>query len=143
MKTYSPKQSEIERKWYIVDAKGKTLGRMATEIAVKLRGKDKPLFVPHMDCGDHVIVINATQVEVTGNKSESKEYIRHTGYPSGLRRTPYKKQMEKKPENIIFEAVKGMITRNKLRKDVLKKLKIYPDSEHPHEAQKPEELSIK
>jgi len=140
MKTFSPKKSEIKRKWYIVDAKGQTLGRMATQIAVKLRGKDKPIFAPHLDCGDHVIVINAKHVHVSGNKIEAKEYIRHTGYPGGIRRTVYKEMQKKNPKKIIFEAIKGMIPRNKLRKEIMDKLKIYPDTEHPHEAQKPEEL---
>lgn len=142
MKTYSPKKTDIERSWYIVDATGKTLGRMSTEIAKVLRGKQKPLFSPHMDCGDFVIVVNAQDVHVTGNKMEDKYYYRHSGYPGALKKKPLKDIMKEKPEEVIKKAVAGMIPRNKLKKQVLMKLKIYKGSEHPHEAQKPKPLTI-
>ena len=141
MKTYSPKKQDIDRKWYIVDAKGKRLGRLATEIAVKLRGKDKPQFAPHIDCGDYVIVINAKDIAVTGNKMEDKYYYRHSGYPGGLRKKPLKQLLEEDPEDVIIRAVRGMIPRNKLRKEVMMKLKVFAGSEHPHEAQKPQPLT--
>ncbi len=141
MKTYSPKKQDIDRKWYIVDAKGKRLGRLATEIAVKLRGKDKPQFAPHIDCGDYVIVINAKEIAVTGNKMEDKYYYRHSGYPGGLRKKPLKQLLEENPEEVIIKAVRGMIPRNKLRKEVMMKLKVFAGSEHPHEAQKPQPLT--
>lgn len=141
MKTYSPKKQDIERTWYIVDAKDKRLGRLATEIAVKLRGKDKPQFAPHIDCGDYVIVINAKDIAVTGNKMEDKQYYRHSGYPGGLRKKPLKQLLEEKPEEVIIKAVRGMIPRNKLRKEIMMKLKVFAGSEHPHEAQKPQPLT--
>lgn len=141
MKTYSPKKQDIDRKWYIVDAKGKRLGRLATEIAVKLRGKDKPQFAPHVDCGDYVVVINAKDIAVTGNKMEDKYYYRHSGYPGGLRKKPLKQLLEEDPEDVIIRAVRGMIPRNKLRKEVMMKLKVFAGSEHPHEAQKPQPLT--
>lgn len=141
MKTYSPKKQDIDRKWYIVDAKGKRLGRLATEIAVKLRGKDKPQFAPHIDCGDYVVVINAKDIAVTGNKMEDKYYYRHSGYPGGLRKKPLKQLLEEDPEEVIIRAVRGMIPRNKLRKEVMMKLKVFAGSEHPHEAQKPQPLT--
>ncbi|MBD3156809.1 50S ribosomal protein L13 [Candidatus Peregrinibacteria bacterium] len=141
MKTYSPKKQDIERTWYIVDASGKRLGRLATEIAVKLRGKDKPQFAPHIDCGDYVIVINAKDIAVTGNKMEDKQYYRHSGYPGGLRKKPLKQLLEENPEEVIIKAVRGMIPRNKLRKEVMMKLKVFAGSEHPHEAQKPQPLT--
>lgn len=141
MKTYSPKKQDIDRAWYIVDAKGLTLGRLATKIAVKLRGKDKPLFAPHVDCGDFVIVINAKEIAVTGNKMDDKYYYTHSGFPGGLRKKPLKKMMETKPEEVIKQAVQGMIPRNKLRKEVMSKLKIFAGPEHNHEAQKPQPLT--
>lgn len=141
MKTYSPKKADINRKWYLVDAKGQTLGRLATKVAVKLRGKDKPLFAPHVDCGDFVVVINAAEVAVTGNKMDQKMYYRHSGYPGAIKKTPLKKMMQLKPESVIEKAIEGMIPGNRLRKDILKKLKVYAGSEHPHEAQKPEILT--
>lgn len=142
MKTYSPKQKDIERSWYIVDAKGQTLGRMSVEIAKVLRGKQKPLFSPHVDCGDFVIVINAQDIHVTGNKMEDKLYYKHSGYPGALKKKPLKDMMKEKPEEVVKKAVAGMIPRNKLKKQVLMKLKIYKGSEHPHEAQQPKPLTI-
>jgi large subunit ribosomal protein L13 len=142
MKTYSPKKKELEKKWYIVDAKGKTLGRMSTEIAKVLRGKQKPLFAPHVDCGDFVIVINAKDIKVTGDKLNSKFYYRHSGYPGALKKKPLKDLLDEKPAEVVKKAVAGMIPGNKLKKEVLMKLKIYEGEEHPHEAQKPEPLTI-
>lgn len=141
MKTFSPKKEDVDRKWYLVDAKGQTLGRLATKIAVKLRGKDKPMFAPHIDCGDFVVVINAADIKVTGNKLEDKMYHRHSGYPGALKSTPLKKMMLNKPEEVVKKAIAGMIPRNKLKKDVLKKLKIFAGAEHAHEAQKPQPLN--
>ena len=141
MKTYSPKKQDIERKWYIVDAKGQTLGRLATKIAVKLRGKDKPIFSPHIDCGDYVIVVNAKEIAVTGNKMDDKYYYSHSGFPSGLKKKPLKKMLEEKPVEVIKKAVRGMIPRNKLRKQIMSKLKIFEGPEHSHEAQKPQPLT--
>lgn len=143
MKTYSPKKSDIDRQWYIVDAKGQTLGRMAVDIAVKLRGKDKPQFAPHIDCGDFVIVINAKEVALTGNKADKKEYHRHSGFPGGHKVIPYKKMIAEKPEEVIIKAITGMIPRNKMRKTILSKLKVYADENHPHEAQQPKPLTTK
>jgi len=142
LKTFSPKPQDIEHKWYIVDANNVVLGRLASRIAQILRGKHKPIWAPHVDCGDFVIVINADKVRVTGRKAEQKLYYRHTGYPGGLRVTPFNKMMAKKPEYILQEAVRGMLPRNKLGRKMLKKLKIYTSSEHPHTAQKPEPLTL-
>ncbi|MBA4336305.1 50S ribosomal protein L13 [bacterium] len=141
MKTYSPKKQDIDRKWYIVDAKGQTLGHLATKIAVKLRGKDKPIFAPHIDCGDYVIVINAKEIAVTGNKMDDKMYYSHSGFPGGFKQKPLKKLMEERPEEIIKQAVQGMIPRNKLRKEIMSKLKIFVGPEHNHEAQQPQPLT--
>lgn len=141
MKTYSPKKDDINRKWYIADAKGQTLGRLATKIAVKLRGKDKPQFAPHIDCGDFVVVINAKDIAVTGKKMDDKMYYSHSGYPGAFKQKPLKKLMEEKPEEALKQAIKGMIPANRLRKQVMSKLKIFAGEEHTHEAQKPEPLN--
>ncbi|MFC1670073.1 50S ribosomal protein L13 [Spirochaetota bacterium] len=141
-KTYSMKASEIDKKWFIIDAEGKILGRLATEIAKILRGKVKPEFTPHMDMGDFVIVINAEKIALTGNKAEKKEYFSHSGYPGGDKFTNIKKVFAKKPELVVQRAVKGMLPKNRLGRKVLKNLKIYSGSEHPHDAQKPEILKI-
>ena len=141
-KTYSAKPEEVERKWYIVDATDQTLGRMATQIATILRGKHKPMFTPHIDCGDYVIVINAEKIHVTGNKLENKMYYRHSGYPGGLRETPLKKMLERHPDRVISEAVRRMLPKNNLGRLMLKKLKVYRGVEHPHEAQQPEPLEF-
>lgn len=143
MKTYMAKPGSFERKWYVVDADGKTLGRLASEVATVLRGKHKPEFTPHIDTGDFVIVINAEKVALTGNKENQKLYRRHTGYTGNLKTIPYKDMQEKHPERIIEIAVKGMIAHNKLGRQVLAKLHVYAGSEHPHQAQKPEVLEIK
>ena len=132
------KAGQVERKWYVVDAEGKNLGRMATQIASVLRGKNKPIFTPHVDCGDYVIVINADKVEVTGKKRKEKIYKRHTGYPGGLREVTFEKMQEKNPEEIIRHAVKGMMPNGRLGRQMYKKLKVYAGPEHKHAAQKPE-----
>ena len=141
-KTYSPKADEIDRKWYVVDASGETLGRLASRIAHVLRGKHKPTFTPHLDLGDHVIVVNAEKVAVTGRKEERKVYYRHTGYPGGLRTTTYREMMEKHPERVIRKAVRGMLPHNVLGRQTLKKLRVYAGPEHRHAAQQPEELTL-
>lgn len=142
MKTYSPKASEIERKWYVVDASDKVLGRLAGEIAHVLRGKHKPTYAPHMDTGDFVVVINAAKVRVTGNKESQKTYFKHSGYPGGTRFTTMREMLEKYPERVILSAVKGMLPSNKLASQQLSKLKVYAGPEHPHQAQQPEPLEV-
>ncbi len=142
MKSYMAKKGEIERKWYIVDATDKIVGRLATQIATILRGKNKPVYTPHVDTGDFVIVINAEKVKFTGNKLDKKMYYRHTGYMGGLKEIPAKELLEKNPEEIIRHAVKGMLPKGRLGRKLLKKLKIYKGSEHPHLAQQPEKLEI-
>ena len=142
MKTHTPKKQEVEKKWYIIDAKDKVLGRMCTKIANKLRGKDKPCFSPHMDCGDFVIVINADKIKLTGNKLSDKLYYRHSGYPSGLRHTPAEKLLKDKPTKVVELAVSGMLPKNKLRSKFMDKLKLYAGDEHPHGAQNPEPLEV-
>lgn len=143
MKTYMAKPKEIERKWYLVDAQNKVLGRLATEVANILRGKHKPTYTPHLDTGDFVVVINASKIRLTGNKLEDKVKYRHTGYPGGIKATNFEKIVATKPEMAIHEAVRGMLPHNKLSRAQLKKLKVYSDNEHPHEAQKLEKLEIK
>jgi large subunit ribosomal protein L13 len=142
MKTFVAKEHEVEKKWYLVDAKDKTLGRLATQLAVRLRGKDKPIFTPHADTGDFIVVINADKVVLTGKKWDGKMYYRHSGYMGGLKEIPARRLLEKKPEEIIRLAVKGMLPKNSLGRRQLKKLKIYVGSEHPHNAQQPENLEI-
>lgn len=142
MKTYTPKASEIERQWFIVDAEGKTLGRLASQIASILRGKHKPTFATHMDMGDFVIVVNAEKVRVTGTKERDKLYHRHSGYPGGLRSTPFRDMMAKHPNRPIEYAVRRMLPKNALGEAMYKKLKVYAGPDHPHGAQKPQELRI-
>ncbi len=142
MSTYSPKPGDIEDKWFVVDAENQVLGRLASETAKILRGKHKPQFTPHVNCGDHVVVINAEKVRVTGKKSLQKLYIRHTGWPGGLRTTAYKDMQAKFPERIIQLAVKGMLPKTKLGRAMAKKLRVYAGPEHPHESQKPEALQL-
>ncbi len=139
MKTYVPKKEQIEKNWWLVNAEGKVLGRLATEVAVLLRGKRKPEFVDFLDSGDFVIVINAEKVKVTGKKMDQKKYYSHSGYPGGIKEKSYKELLENKPEEIIKKAVWGMIPKNKLGRAVYKKLKVYRGPHHPHEAQKPVE----
>ena len=142
MKTYSAKAQEVDRKWYIVDAEGKTLGRLATTVANVLRGKNKPIFTPHVDTGDFVVVINAEKVMLTGKKPLQKTYQRYSGYPGGLKIEKFADVIAKHPERVIESAVRGMISRNKLGRTLFKKLKVYRGPDHPHEAQNPEPLDI-
>ena len=142
MKSYIAKPAEVERKWYVVDAEGQTLGRLASKVAMVLRGKNKPIYTPHVDCGDYVIVINAEKVDVTGKKRKEKIYKRHTGYPGGLKEMTFEQLQEKKPEEIINHAVRGMLPKGRLGRQMFKKLKVYAGSEHDHKAQKPETLEI-
>ncbi len=142
MKTESIKGSEIVRDWYVVDAKDKTLGRLASSVAQILRGKNKVNFSPNLDMSDFIIVINAEKIILTGNKQNTKEYWRHTGYPGGQKTVPFKKMLEEKPDQVIRTAVKGMLPHNKLGRKLLGHLKVYSGSNHPHNAQSPKELSI-
>lgn len=142
MKTYSAKAQEIEQKWYVVDAQGKTLGRLASQVASILRGKHKAIFTPHVDCGDFIIIINAEKVWTTGRKLDQKMYYRHSGYPGGLKEITLRDQLEKFPERVIEAAVRGMLPKNKLGRQMYKKLKVYAGPNHPHEAQKPEPLDL-
>ena len=142
MSSFIQKPAEVERKWYVVDAEGKTLGRMASEVAAILRGKNKQTFTQHVDCGDYVIVINAEKVVVTGKKRQEKIYKRHTGYPGGLRELTFEQLMEKHPEEVVKHAVKGMMPTGKLGRQMYKKLKVYAGPEHNHQAQKPEVLDF-
>ena len=142
MKTYSPKAGEVQRNWYVIDAQDKILGRMAAEIARRLRGKHKPEFAPHVDTGDFIVVVNAKKVKVTGQKLEKKKYYRHTGYPGGLKETTLARMMESKPEEVIRHAVKGMLPKNRLGRAMLKKLKVYAGPDHPHQAQQPQALEF-
>ena len=137
MKTYSPKPQDAQRNWHVIDAEHRVLGRMATEIAIKLRGKDKPEFAPHMDMGDFVVVINADKIKVTGNKLSQKKYYRYSGYPGGIKEISLEKLLQKKPEEVIRHSVRGMLPKNKIGRDLLKKLKVYSGPDHPHKAQKP------
>lgn len=138
MKSYMAKANEVERKWYVIDAEGKVLGRLASEIASVLRGKRKPIFTPHVDCGDFVIVINADKVVLTGDKLNQKIHAYHTGYPGGRKEVVYAEMMAKRPEKVIELAVKGMLPKSRLGRQMIKKLKVYAGSEHPHAAQAPE-----
>jgi large subunit ribosomal protein L13 len=142
MKTFIAKPHEVERKWYIVDASDKPLGRLASEIAKILRGKHKPIYTPHVDTGDHVIVINAEKVRLTGKKLDQKLYRRHSQYPGGLKEIPYRQLMETRPTLAIYEAVRGMLPHNRLGRKMLKKLRVYAGQEHGHEAQQPEKLEL-
>jgi len=142
MKTYIPKSEEIERNWRLIDADGKVLGRIATEIADILRGKNKPVFTPHLDTGDFVVVVNAEKIRLTGNKMADKVYYHHTGFPGGIKGITAEKLLEREPEKLISEAVKGMLPKNKLRKQFMGKLKVYSGSKHPHEAQQPQVVSL-
>ncbi len=141
-KTYSLRKEDAVRNWYLVDAKNKILGRLATEIAKRLRGKTKPDFTPHVDNGDFIVVINAEKVKTTGNKLEDKKYFRHTGYPGGIKETSLKELLEKKPEQVLYKSVRGMLPKTRLGRAQLKKLKIYSGPDHPHQAQTPAVLDI-
>ena len=140
MRTYTTKPDDIKREWYVVDATGLTLGRLASQIASVLRGKHKPIFSPHMDCGDFVIVINAEKVRVTGDKLDQKMYYRHSGYPGGLKTISLRDQMKQHPDRVIRLAVRGMLPKNRLGRQMIKKLKVYREPDHPHEAQQPKPL---
>jgi large subunit ribosomal protein L13 len=142
IKTYQATPQDRERDWYVVDAEGKTLGRLATQIADVLRGKRKPTYTPHIDVGDFVIVVNAEKVAVTGNKREDKRFWRHSGYPGGIRYRTLGTMLERRPEEVIRRAVKGMLPRNRLARQQLRKLKVYAGPDHPHRAQKPRQLEI-
>jgi large subunit ribosomal protein L13 len=142
MSTYFPKEGEIARKWYVVDATGQTLGRLATRVARILGGKENPRYTPFVDSGDHVIVINAEKIRLTGMKSESKVYHRYTGYPGGLRSEDFVKRMQRKPEAALEDAIVGMLPKTKLGRSMASKLKVYRGDKHPHQAQKPENLVL-
>lgn len=142
MKTFSPKKENIERQWYLVDAKNQVLGRLASHVARILRGKHKPIFAPHVDTGDHVIIINAERIRVTGKKAQQKRYKRYSGYPSGLKETVYEEMLAKHPERILEHAIKGMLPKNRLGRKMFKKLRIYTGEQHPHQAQRPETLNF-
>ena len=142
MTTYVPKQAEISRDWWLVDAQGLTLGRLATEVARRLRGKHKPTFTPFLDMGDHIIVVNAEKVALTGRKLETKMYRRHSGYPGGLREIPAGKVLEKQPVRLVESAVRGMLPKGPLGRQMVRKLKVYAGSTHPHEAQQPQALEL-
>lgn len=142
MRSYMAKPSEVERKWYVIDAEGKTLGRLATEVATLLRGKHKPIYTPYVDTGDHVVVINCSKVVLTGKKLDQKMHRHHTGYMGGLKEVSYRDFMSKTPERAVFLAVKGMLPKNKLGRQMVKKLRVYAGAEHGHEAQKPEVYEV-
>ena len=142
MKTYVTKPHEVERQWFVVDAEGKTLGRLSTRIATILRGKHKPIYNPAVDCGDYVVVVNAEKVKVTGRRLEQKKYYHHSGYLGGLKEITLDKQLKKFPERVLESAVRGMLPKNPLGRQMFKKLKIYAGPEHPHQAQTPEPLEI-
>jgi len=140
--TYSAKTAENEGKWFVVDAEGKVLGRLASMVAARIRGKHNPLYTPHADTGDNIIVINAKKVVLTGRKMDQKRYYRHSGYMGGLKETPIREMMDKKPEAVIQFAVKGMLPKNRLGRKLFKKLKVYAGEDHPHAAQRPEVLEL-
>lgn len=142
MKTYTPKADDIERRWWLVDAEGRTLGRLASEVASVLRGKHKPMYTPHLDTGDHVVVINAEKIRLTGNKAEQKTYFRHSGWVGGEKEIPFERMIRTYPERVIELAVKGMLPKNTLGRKMRKKLRVYGGSEHPHESQQPEPLEL-
>jgi large subunit ribosomal protein L13 len=141
-KTWNAKKGEVERRWYLVDADGQTLGRLATRIADTLRGKGKPQYTPHVDTGDFVVVVNAEKVVVTGQKLDQKRYYRHSGYPGGIRSRTLREQLDRRPEEVLRVAVKGMLPKNRLARQQLGKLKIYAGPDHPHEAQAPQPLEV-
>ncbi|MGH2593345.1 MAG: 50S ribosomal protein L13 [Anaerolineae bacterium] len=142
MKTYNTTKEEIQREWYVVDAEGQTLGRLATRLASILRGKHKPIFTPWLDCGDFVIVVNVDKIKVTGNRMDSKVYYRHSGYVGGLKSITLRGQLERHPDRVLASAVKRMLPHNRLGRKIFKKLKLYAGGEHPHAAQKPRKLDL-
>ncbi|MCD4686694.1 MAG: 50S ribosomal protein L13 [Anaerolineae bacterium] len=143
VKTYTPKPDDIQREWFVIDAKDQTLGRLATQIATLLRGKHKPIFAPHVDVGDFVIVINAEKIRVTGKKLDQKMYYRHSQYPGGLKQRTLRELLDMFPDRVIEKAVKGMLPKNKLGRKMIKKLKVYAGETHPHQAQKPKVFELK
>jgi len=142
VRTFAAKKEEIEREWYVVDAEGQTLGRLASKIAPILKGKHKPIYTPHLDCGDFVVVINAEKVRVTGRKMDQKFYYRHSGYPGGIKSISLRDQLVRHPERVVQAAVRGMLPKNKLGRRMIKKLKVYAGDSHPHAAQQPESLEL-
>ncbi|HKK28064.1 MAG TPA: 50S ribosomal protein L13 [Gemmatimonadota bacterium] len=142
MKTYSVKAGEIERDWFVVDARDQVLGRLATRVARVLRGKHKPTYSPHLDVGDHVIVVNASEVRLTGKKADTKTYFRHSGFMGSSKQIPFRRMIAKRPEYVIERAVKGMLPKTNLGREMAKKLRVYPGPEHPHEAQSPRPLEL-
>ena len=142
MKTHTPRAEEIERRWWVVDAADKPLGRLSTELARILRGKHKPIYTPHLDTGDYVVVLNASRVRLTGNKADQKTYFRHSGYMGGEKHIPFKRMISTHPERVIEMAVKGMLPKNALGRQMRKKLKVYAGSEHPHQGQDPQPLEL-
>lgn len=142
MKTYSAKPADVQRDWYVVDASGKTLGRLASEVAYRLRGKHKPEYTPHVDTGDYIVVVNAEKIAVTGNKASDKMYHHHTGYIGNMKSISFEKLIDKAPERVIEKAVKGMLPKNRLGRAMIKKLKVYAGGEHRHAAQQPQSLDI-
>ncbi len=142
MKTVSIREQDVQRGWYVVDAQGQTLGRLATQVATVLRGKHKPIYTPHVDCGDYVIIVNADKIHVTGQKMTQKTYYRHSGYPGGLKKVTLRDQLQKFPERVIEQAVRGMLPKNRLGRQMFRKLKVYAGPNHPHEAQQPKTLDL-
>jgi len=142
MKTISAREEDIQRDWYVVDAQGQTLGRLATRTAAILRGKHKPIYTPHVDCGDYVIIVNAEKVHVTGQKMRQKKYYRHSGYPGGLTEISLRDQLQKFPNRVLEAAVRGMLPKNRLGRRLFKKLKVYPGPNHPHQAQQPKPMEF-
>ncbi len=142
MKTYTPKAEHIERRWWLVDAEGKTLGRLATRVASILRGKHKPMYTPHLDVGDYVVVINAEKVTLTGRKADQKTYFRHSGYMGSEKHIPFRRMIERHPDRVVELAVRGMLPKNKLGQHMRKKLKVYSGAAHPHQGEQPQELEV-
>ncbi len=142
MKTFSPKKEEIQREWFVVDAAGQNLGRLATQIATILSGKNKPIYSPHVDCGDYVIVVNAGKIEVTGRKLDQKFYARHSMYPGGFKSIMLREQLQRYPDRVILAAVRGMLPKTKLGNQMIKKMKVYAEPTHPHQAQQPKPLEL-
>ncbi len=140
MRTISAREQDVQRDWYVIDAQGQTLGRLASRVATLLRGKHKPMYTPHVDCGDYVIVVNAEKIHVTGQKMTQKKYYRHSGYPGGLKEVTLQDQLQKFPDRVIEKAVQGMLPKNRLGRRMFKKLKIYAGPDHPHQAQQPKSL---
>jgi large subunit ribosomal protein L13 len=142
VKTISAREQDIQRDWYVIDAQGQTLGRLATQVATLLRGKHKPTYTPHVDCGDYVIIVNAEKIHVTGQKMTQKNYYRHSGYPGGIKQVTLRDQLQKFPDRVVEQAVRGMLPKNRLGRRMFKKLKVYAGSDHPHQAQQPKSIEL-